>query len=193
MSGTAVVHPEATLVPSKLDLLAAWLPRQSWFAGDAGDLERLAFFRFVDPDGQVGLDSMFVRSGGVIYHVPVSWRAEELAGGEFIGTTEHSLLGTRHGYDATTDPVYVAELVRVIREGDTAAEIQNTVGLPVELPIPLEVSGSGVTPGVDAQGQVRLIRVLDAAHEDTHAARGLLTARWNLDGVDREDVLAVLR
>ena len=192
MSGTADVYTQATLSPSKLELLAPWLVQQSWFEGDAADLERVAFFRFVDPDGEVGLDSMLIASGGAIYHVPVTWRGSELEGGELIGTLEHSELGTRYGYDATTDPVYVSELVRVITEGDTGSAITNVeTGEP--LPATAEVVGSGVTPGVDAQGAVRLIRVLDAEHEDTHAARGMLTATWTHDGVEREDVLAVLR
>ena len=192
MSGTADVYTQATLSPSKLELLAPWLVQQSWFEGDAADLERVAFFRFVDPDGEVGLDSMLIASGGAIYHVPVTWRGSELEGGELIGTLEHSELGTRYGYDATTDPVYVSELVRIITEGDTGSAITNVeTGEP--LPATAEVAGSGVTPGVDAQGAVRLIRVLDAEHEDTHAARGVLTATWTHDGVEREDVLAVLR
>ncbi len=192
MSGTADVYTQATLSPSKLELLAPWLVQQSWFEGDAADLERVAFFRFVDPAGEVGLDSMLIASGGAIYHVPVTWRGSELEGGELIGTLEHSELGTRYCYDATTDPVYVSELVRVITEGDTGSAITNVeTGEP--LPATAEVVGSGVTPGVDAQGAVRLIRVLDAEHEDTHAARGVLTATWTHDGVEREDVLAVLR
>ena len=125
MSGTADVYTQATLSPSKLELLAPWLVQQSWFEGDAADLERVAFFRFVDPDGEVGLDSMLIASGGAIYHVPVTWRGSELEGGELIGTLEHSELGTRYGYDATTDPVYVSELVRVITEGDTGSAITN--------------------------------------------------------------------
>ena len=47
MSGTADVYTQATLSPSKLELLAPWLVQQSWFEGDAADLERVAFFRFV--------------------------------------------------------------------------------------------------------------------------------------------------
>ena len=192
MSGTADVYTQATLSPSKLELLAPWLVQQSWFEGDAADLERVAFFRFVDPDGEVGLDSMLIASGGAIYHVPVTWRGSELEGGELIGTLEHSELGTRYGYDATTDPVYVSELVRVITEGDTGSAITNVeTGEP--LPATAEVAGSGVTPGVVVQGAVRLIGVPDAEHEDTHAARGVLTATWTHDGVEREDVLAVLR
>lgn len=190
MSGNADVYTQATLSPSKLELLAPWLPRQSWFEGDAADLERVAFFRFVDPDGEVGLDSMFLASGGAVYHVPVTWRGAELEGGELIGTLEHSALGTRYCYDAATDPVYIAEVVRVIREGDTGSHITN-VETGEELPATAEVVGSGGVGDEDAPGQVRLVRVLDGA-PDAAGARGVLTASWTLDGQPREDVLAVL-
>ncbi len=51
MSGTAKIH-DAVLKPSKLELLAGWLPNQPWFDGDAGDLRRVAAYRFVAPDGR---------------------------------------------------------------------------------------------------------------------------------------------
>ncbi len=191
MSGTAEVHPTATLTPGKLDLLAGWLPQQAWFDGDVADLERVAGFRFADPDGEVGLDCLILRSLSTAYQVPVTWRAEPLEEGTLIGTLEHSLLGTRYCYDAPTDPVYVAELVRIIREGDTAAEIVADSG--ETMPVSIAVVGSGVVPGVDVRGQVRLVRVLDEEHEDTKAARGLLLGTWTFAGNDREDVLAVLR
>jgi len=192
MSGIAEVHPDATLSPTKLDLLATWLPAQPWFSGDPEDLKRVAGFRFVDPDGEVGLDSLFIASAGLVYQVPVPWRSQPLDEGDLIGTLEHSTLGTRYGYDAPTDPVYVAELVRTITEGDTAAEVVAAeTGEPQ--PRTVHAEGSGVTPGVDVQGQVRIVRVLDGEHADTHGARGLLIARWTFQGAEREDVLAVLR
>ena len=123
MSGIARVQPEATLHPSKLELLAQWLPDQWWFDGDPSDLEIVAKFRFVDPDDVVGLDCMLVRSTDAIYHIPVTWRPHPLDGGALIGTLQHSELGTRYCYDAQTDPVYLDELVRVIREKDSDADI----------------------------------------------------------------------
>ena len=51
MSGTAEIH-DATLTPTKLELLAGWLPSQDWFHGSADDLTRVASYRFVDPDGE---------------------------------------------------------------------------------------------------------------------------------------------
>ena len=69
MSGIARIQPEATLHPSKLELLAQWLPDQWWFDGDPSDLEIVAKFRFVDPDDVVGLDCMLVRSTDAVYHI----------------------------------------------------------------------------------------------------------------------------
>lgn len=192
MSGTAQVHQNATLSPTKLELLATWLPEQTWFEGDVADLTQVGRYRLVDPDGEVGLDGILVRSAGVVYHVPLTWRAAPLAEGVLVGTLEHSALGTRYGYDAPTDPVFVAELLRVIREGDSGADIASADSGEL-LPNPTKVAGTGLPPTVDAQGQVRLARALGPEHEDTRAARGLLTATWELDGQPREDVLAVLR
>ena len=192
MSGTADIYTQTTLQPGKLELIGPWLEQQDWFDGDAAAIERIGNFRFVDPDGEVGLDSMLIGAGGRVYHVPVTWRGAELAEGDLIGTLEHGALGTRYCYDAPSDPVYVSELVRVIREGDTGAALHN-METGTEIAPNMTVAGSGVTPGVDAQGQVRLVRVLDAEHEDTRAARGVLTATWTHEGTEREDVLAVLR
>ncbi len=47
MSGTAEVYTTATLSPSKLELLATWLPEQPWFDGDAANLTRVAHYRLV--------------------------------------------------------------------------------------------------------------------------------------------------
>ena len=85
MSGIARIQPEATLHPSKLELLAQWLPDQWWFDGDPSDLEIVAKFRFVDPDDVVGLDCMLVRSTDAVYHIPVTWRPQPLDGGAQIG------------------------------------------------------------------------------------------------------------
>ena len=187
MSGTADVYTQATLSPSKLELLAPWLVQQSWFEGDAADLERVAFFRFVDPDGEVGLDSMLIASGGAIYHVPVTWRGSELEGGELIGTLEHGVLGTRWCYDATGDPVYVAELVRVIHEAD------NEAGLSVGRPS-MTVRGSGITTVSNASMEAaRLVRVLDGRHVHTAQPLGVLEGTWTQDGAERTEILATIR
>ncbi len=186
MSGTAIIH-DATLTPGKLDLLATWLPKQPWFHGDATDLERVGSYRFVDPDDEVGIETILVRSAGVVYQVPVTYRAAPLtdADAHLIGTMEHSVLGTRWVYDGPGDPMYVTELIRVIREGDTEADL--SLGEKTAT-----VEGSGVVPGVDLAGQARIARVIDEEGFSEHA-RGLLTGTWTQDGRTRVAVLACLK
>lgn len=189
MSGIADVNPNAVLSPGKAELVAGWLPSQPWFDGDASTAEIVGSYRFVDPDGEVGIESHLVRVGDVTYHVPLTYRGAPLPDAEeyLVGTMQHSDLGQRWVYDATGDPVYDVELVRVIREGDTEAD--RSAGEKTAW-----AEGSGVVPGVDLAGQVRVARVLgDDAHFTTDMARGILVVRWN-DGCDsREAVVACLR
>ncbi|GAA1938226.1 maltokinase N-terminal cap-like domain-containing protein [Nocardioides hwasunensis] len=41
-----------------------------------------------------------------------------------IGTMEHSVLGTRHVYDACADPVFVATVLDTIRSGGRQADLR---------------------------------------------------------------------
>ncbi|MER7457868.1 hypothetical protein [Micromonospora sp. NPDC126480] len=121
----ALLH-RADLKPNKLELLAAWLPGRNWFAGDAGaEVTRVAAYRFDDPDGAVGVETLLVRAGaGPVLQVPLTYRGAPLAGGDewLVGTTEHSALGTRWVYDACGDPVYAAVLADVLRGDAGQAE-----------------------------------------------------------------------
>ncbi len=191
MSGTAEVHPEATLTPGKIELVAAWLPRQPWFEGkDASDAERVGAFRFVDPFGEVGIETLFVRTGGKVYQVPLTYRGEELDGAAeyLVGEMEHSDLGHRWVYDATGDPEYIDELQRVIREADNEADLN------IDAPKSVTVRGSGVVPVSNSTGQMKLYRVIDP-EPDVNANKspiGHLEATWTLDGVERTTLLARL-
>lgn len=189
MSGTAEIH-DATLTPTKLELLGAWLPSQSWFAGSADDLERVAAYRFVDPEGEVGIETILIRSGGAIYQVPLTYRAEALdeASDSLVGTTEHSVLGTRYVYDAVGDPVYLVELLRVIHEGDTEADLSRGEKS-------MTVEGSGIVPVSNAASEsMRVVRVLDGSHvPGTRPPLGTLTGKWTDADGGHEQVLAVLR
>ncbi|MEU3453608.1 hypothetical protein ABZ671_08385 [Micromonospora sp. NPDC006766] len=121
----ALLH-RAELRPSKLDLLAAWLPGRPWFAGTAGaGVTRLASYRFDDPTGEVGIETLLVRAGdGPVLQVPLTYRGAPLAGAEewLVGTTEHSVLGRRWVYDACTDPVYPPALAAAVLAGAGQAE-----------------------------------------------------------------------
>jgi hypothetical protein len=123
----AILYPQAHLQPSKLELLAIWLPTRAWYRGPAGPtLTRVAGFRFDDPDGEVGVETLLVRAGGdgPVYQVPLTYRGAPLdgAGAWLVGTSDHSVLGPRWIYDACGDPVYAGVLATAIVTGAGGAE-----------------------------------------------------------------------
>ena len=118
---------KATVTPSKLELLAAWLPAQAWYQAAHGDLARVASYRFDDPDGEVGVETLLIRAGdGPIFQIPLTYRAAPLVDADewLIGTTEHTVLGERWVYDATADPVYIAAAATIALTGGRQADLQ---------------------------------------------------------------------
>lgn len=183
MSRITTVHDGAQLTPTKLELITPWLRRQPWFHGVVGDLSVVGNFKFEDERGKVGLDSLLIASRGEVYYVPVTWRSTPLPGwAELIGELDHSELGRRYCYNAASDSVFVKELTRVIREGDTQSEVHLASG-GVRQP-KVRVQGNGVK----ADGRLRLVRQL--GHFFPGEAK--LVATWEHDGVRREDVLATI-
>ncbi|MEV0375209.1 1,4-alpha-glucan branching protein [Streptomyces sp. NPDC050636] len=132
----AVIH-KVTLTPSKLELLASWLPKQPWYLGKGPqpELTKAGGFRLDDPQGDVGMEFMVVTdtSGDqpLVYHVPLSYRGAPLDGADhaLVGTTEHEVLGRRWIYDGTHDPVLVAQLFALIK-GDAEPQAQNVSNSP---------------------------------------------------------------
>jgi hypothetical protein len=150
----AIIH-RAELRPTKLELLNAWLPGRPWYQGPAAPgFERVTSYRFDDPAGEVGVETMIVRAaGGPLLHVPLTYRAEPLDRADewLIGTTEHSVLGRRWVYDGCADPVYAATLAAVVFGGGGAAEeLMETDGEMVarEVTVTVRGSGSGPVPSV---------------------------------------------
>jgi hypothetical protein len=121
----ALLH-KAKLHPTKLELLAGWLPGRSWYQGPAAaDVLRVAGYRFDDPAGAVGIETMLVRVGdGPVHQVPLTYRGAPLDGGDdwLVGTCEHSVLGPRWVYDGCGDSVYAAALANAIYCGGGQAE-----------------------------------------------------------------------
>lgn len=124
----ALIH-QARLHPSKLELLAGWLPGRPWCA-DATGLRQVGAYRFDDPAGEVGMESLLLQAGdGPVLHVPLTYRGaplEGVAGAEehLVGTLEHSVLGRRWVYDGCADPVWVTALATaVLTGGSQAAEV----------------------------------------------------------------------
>jgi len=144
----ALLH-EATLTPTKIQLLEEWLPGRRWYPGDGApkELGRVGACRFDDPAGEVGIEILLVRDGdGPLLHTPLTYRGAPLPGGErwLIGTMEHSVLGARWVYDAAGDPVYIAVLAEAIRTGGREAEeFVDTPGGQVPREPLMSVRGSG--------------------------------------------------
>lgn len=143
----ALMH-QTTMAPSKLELLAAWLPSQPWFSGDVSALESLGGFRLDDPAGEVGLEGMLLTAGDdTVYYVPLSYRGAPLEGGEdfLVGTSEHGVLGTRWISDAAGDPVYRQVIASIIAGGGRQAEefVQDASGNRVLREPAVRVQGTG--------------------------------------------------
>ncbi|WP_250027240.1 CG0192-related protein [Paractinoplanes maris] len=121
----ALIH-KATLSPTKVELLAAWLPGRPWYQGEAGTpVERVASYRFDDPEGAVGIETLLVKTGsGPTYQVPLTYRGAPVEGADewLVGTMDHSALGRRWVYDGTGDIVYAEALAQALLTGSGQAQ-----------------------------------------------------------------------
>jgi len=187
VSGVAEIH-RTTMEPTKLELVARWLPQQPWWAGGdrAPVLAPAGGFRLDDPDGEVGIELMIVTDASgaapVAYFVPLSYRGAPLDGAEgaLLGTSEHGVLGRRWIYDGGADPVALASL-RAFGAGRVQAQDQNRSH---ELDPSVTVTGG---PG----DEVELVRVLGG---EPPAATGYVTAGWVLpDGTAQRGPVALIR
>ena len=183
----AVVHSGATLTPHFRDFLPRWLARQSWYAGtDVPELSAVGFFRLEDPAGEVGMETHLVSDGALVYQIPMTYRGEPLsgpgAGAGLITTAEHSVLGTRWIYDAALDPVWIAQVVCLVRE-EGVCEPSSKRGAAG----PAEARGCRfVPPGrLDGKVTVDVVRVLSVAGaEPAPGLLGALVGTWRPEGPD---------
>ena len=205
------VHHPATIVPTKLELLQAWVPHQPWLGGaDTSTLTKLGSYRFDDPDGEVGMETHLLGTAdGQVLQVPLTYRGAPRAGaeGSLITTMTHTFLGDRWIYDGCHDPVFVTALVRAILTGGREADLYaaTDAGLVLE-PATTHVRGSGslasalvpaltapvvshdgTTTTIDAGVRLTLPRVLTTM---TPAANATLSGTW--PGQERPVVLATV-
>lgn len=193
----AIIH-QAELQPTKLELLQSWLPRQPWFTEDVSALGKVGAFRFDDPDGEVGIETILVEADGTVFQVPLSYRGSPLPGAEasLIGTMQHSVLGERWVYDAVGDPCYLDAVTAAILTGQPQAQHLLDVdgrleALPESVLVgstgPLRSAAPALRPGsassTDAETMVRtgalellIIRRLDLAAQT--AGPQALTGTW---------------
>ncbi len=201
----ALVH-RATLDPSKQELVEAWLPAQPWATGRT-IANKVAEYRFDDPDGEVGVETiLWSLDDGSVIQTPLTYRAAPLDGAEdsLVGTTEHSVLGSRWVYDGCGDPVWAATLATAILTGGSQAQmVIEHDGELVDVPARMQVRGSGAAPfghsvtpvdSVVTEGDVTVVR---SDGVELHLARvvgtpvsGDATLTW-LDG--EAATLAALR
>lgn len=114
---------DAELSPTKIELIRDWLPRAHFCAGTAPTVEWVGAYRFDDPAGEVGMETHLVRDAdGTVFQVPLTYRSSPLAGARLIREMDHSVLGRRYVHDATTDPVYVQQLLVTVYGGGREAE-----------------------------------------------------------------------
>jgi hypothetical protein len=179
-----------TMEPTKLELLAQWIPQQPWWVGGdrAPQLTPAGGFRLDDPEGEVGMEFIFVtdvaEAQQVTYHVPLSYRGAPLDGADsaLLGTSEHGVLGRRWIYDAAHDPVVTAALDAFVH-GRVEAQHQNQ-----SFTLDPSVTCSGVPDGDDVV--VDLVRVLDAEA----GTAGYVEAGWSLpDGTTVRGPVALVR
>lgn len=157
----ALVH-RATLSPSKQELLEAWLPSRPWAAG-TNSVEKVAEYRFDDPAGEVGVETILWRTpDGAVLQVPFTYRAAPLPGAEafLVGTSDHSVLGMRWVYDGCGDPVWAAAVTAAVLTGGSQAQMYvEDGGQRTDIPARMEVRGSGApgtpVPDVSSVDDVR--------------------------------------
>ncbi|PWJ48286.1 hypothetical protein SAMN06264364_13110 [Quadrisphaera granulorum] len=210
------VHHQASIVPTKAELLAAWVPRQPWAAGaDTSSLTKLGSYRFDDPDGEVGMEThVLATADGQVLQVPLTYRGAPRAGAEesLVTTMTHTTLGDRWIYDALHDPVYAAVLASTIATGGHEADLflSTPDGLVLQ-PASARVRGSGTAPSAPAAGWsgprvtvagttsriecdgalLTVLHVLETTTASAAADELVLTGTWL--GQDRPVLLAVLR
>lgn len=179
----AVIH-NTTMSPSKLELLAAWLPAQPWYrqTGCQPELAKAGGFRLDDPLGEVGIEFMVLTdwpgNGAMAYQVPLTYRAGALAGadGGLIGTSEHGVLGRRWIYDGVHDPVFLAQLIALIQgqAQPQAQNVSNTADLTV---LSQPVAAGSLTPvqsAVSASGPSGTDLRMEIAQADGQAGELIL-------------------
>jgi hypothetical protein len=204
----ATIH-HTTLTPSKLELLARWLPRQPWYRGSRSPaLAKGGGFRLDDPGGEVGIEVMIITADGARYLVPMSYRGAPLQAADdaLLGTSEHGVLGRRWIYEGLHDPVAVGQLL-ALAAGQVEAQRQDVSDSvdasvrpapPLPGPLvaaqPLSVVDAATGTSVALQPEdlsLHIVRVLT----DEMAPDGDLVAAVAADvpGVGRRRVLLVLR
>lgn len=207
----ALLH-QTTLHPTKLELLARWLPTQPWFHGDAAALRQVGAFRFDDPNGEVGIETILVTAGDdAVYQVPLTYRGAPppVPAAHLIGTLQHGVLGERWVSDAALDSAYIRALVETVLYGrgeaalllDTGEEVSllendtRARGSGIDLDSLDSYAGHGRVAGVTSRVEtgIGIIEIVRRPTLDTAAPEraGILVGTW--PGQDDPVLLAAVQ
>lgn len=172
-----IVHRQATVTPSKQELVESWMPTRPWGEGRTVT-GKVAEYRFDDPAGEVGVETiLWTCDDGSVLQTPLTYRSAPLPGAEahLVGTTDHSVLGRRWVYDGCADPVWFATLADAVVRGGTQAQMFfEQDGQRIDVPPRMRVRGSG---GGGAVPQVHAVaEVVDAGPVTLARAAGFEVA-----------------
>ena len=163
-----IVHRQATVSPSKQELVEAWLPTRAWAQGRSISA-KVAEYRFDDPAGEVGVETiLWTCDDDTVLQTPLTYRSAPLPGAEahLIGTMDHSVLGPRWIYDGCGDPVWFATTAEAIRTGGSQAQMFfEQDGQRIDVPPRMQVRGSG------GGGPVPEVEVVDEVVDDGPVTR----------------------
>lgn len=122
---------QAELHPKKLELLTAWLPTRLWYRGSAAPiLRRVAAFRFDNPAGEVGIETLIVQvADGPLLQV-----------GAGAGTMREERYGEHLGHVVTLDPERQRVLGCVMVETQKPAAVSGLGRPPVPSYMPARAS-----------------------------------------------------
>lgn len=138
------------------------------------DAEKVGSYRFDDPAGEVGVESMIVRVGDRLYQTAFAYRGEAPTEGDIVAEADHSVLGRRWVMDAATDP----DARRILTAGLRGEIPQAVMDFHDESGTYLETRQPDVTlrlVGEGDGGELELpVELADAAEESGDGPRRLV-------------------
>ncbi len=182
----ALLYPGTTLTPTKLEVLRGWLADADWFDDDPSTIElpRRSTYRFDDPAGAVGIETLVASWRERLIQLPLTYRDAPLAGAEqhLLTTMEHGVPGRRWCYLGLADPVAVTAFVRAVLAGEESVPLELEVdGERQVAHADVTARGTGTGPAPDAVELIDLVTSGPTSVAITSA--GVLTVPHVVEGL----------
>ena len=191
----AFVHRDATLRPTKIDIVRQWLTAADWFdaAPETVVTSPPLSYRFDDPAGKVGIEALVVPYEGRFIQLPLTYREAPLDGAQqwLLTTMEHSVLGRRWIYDGVGDPALVTAFVSSIAGGASSATLEfGPDDQPQTAATSIQARGTGSKPMTTPFEVVSVER--SEAVSTVHTAAGVLRIPHLLDPAAQVSAMALV-